>query len=1222
MLLSFPHVVGLFFLMFVSIPVQASLIDALPPSDGFEGQVPTSAWFVHQGTLQRDSTVFVNGATSMKWTFQPNGYVVWRPEVLADMSPESIAAKMSAGQPYQLGFMLSIYLRREHPFVPQGDPQKPRILLSFHHKGALVQEKEYDLHLEGWNRISDSVESLLKDKKGAAIDEIRLHPLTNARDATVWIDEAVCAMANPDMGVVFPAQQARQTLPKGTRQSFDEHDAGKNWKPGTGSRMKIHEERSLATKKCLEWSFADGSTISFHPPIDTIVCQGNGDPVKALPIGLFYHVAKPFPGRLVMEHLQKGKVVKSAWTFLNAAGWNSFYSRAPQVPYDEIRLVAPKEARSGVILIDEFEHNMDMASSIGPHLNNLLMPDFVSDSNAVHKFEDYPATDLDDYAINPRQPLRNPSEIGMPTLPETRRKLTGKEIEIMRSTIPQAAPPWRNAANEGQLNDLRAAYRAMDFRISGGQVSGRPIRPMDGDRMAHWGAININQYLGYLHQLIFVYQSPLPQPIKDEFRSYVMHSLEHLKHQPIKFCAPGWNGNYTTRNWIRAAVDLRPVLFETGHLDWYLELLLAQHDLRVRMWTDPVYSDMDFLKNIIPKWAQAISLMEPGPLRWQRTHALRVFCERAYGTISGGIPMAGGTMHHGCHHLSYGLGALGSLQELIRMLQNLGVPMDTSKINSRYFNTMRLLLLSTCGNLSPPNTDANNASAFGIDSFNLLLEGLRPRDEKGGYLMPQEMQSWAMHLIAERLATDQTAEKKMDGHLKAVLKEHLAHLTASGLSPRPISGSHIAPVISLVAHHRVTWMATMASYPFNVTALETRYANAKYARLMKSGSCFITYPDTRGDGGMGTDGWQWNLVPGTTMALQPDWSLNRIGFHKESHNHTFASGGAQVNGRAIWGWVDPKGARHSSFASATHITRLVTGIDRLKEEGRPILSTLFQVSQKQGPGAPILLGDPVSSASVELEAKPAVWLVDPLRTGYLIHDGGTASLRLTRGQQSWNFIANHYLKTPWNPNKDPNYDQTAANVFDAHQAEELRPLFHQRIGDFTTAVLDHGNSPSRLLYSIHPDTTLEMMKAAATEIASPDRQPMVILHESDRVHAYHERGTGAFAYAMFDDHLDFTTTDRAASPVVHPLLSCEKGCFLFAQPEGEILHLNLIRTDNKFTGPLRLRLKGAWKIRRAEVYGKPQAATAASDGDSTRIEIPYHGYSGECAASDVWLIAK
>jgi hypothetical protein len=555
------------------------------------------------------------------------------------------------------------------------------------------------------------------------------------------------------------------------------------------------------------------------------------------------------------------------------------------------------------------------------------------------------------------------------------------------------------------------------------------------------------------------------------------------------------------------------------------------------------------------------------------------------------------------------------------MLQDLGAPMDTAKVNARYFNTMRLLFLSTCGNLSPPNTDANNASAFGIDSLGLLLGGLQPRDAAGGYLMPAEMQAWALHVIDERLAADPNAGKKMDARLKATLEEHRRRLTDSGVKPLPPIGCHVAPVISLVAHNRVGWMATMASYPYNVIALETRYANAKYARLMKCGSCFITYADARGDGGMGADGWQWNLVPGTTMALQPDWSLNRICFHKESHNHTWASGGAQVDGRSIWGWVDPKGARHSSYASATTVTRMVTAIDRHKEEGRPVLTTLFQVSQKQGPGAPILLGDPVSAASGELAAKPAVWLVDPLRTGYLIHDAGGASLKITRGPQSWNFISNQYLKKGWDPNKDPNYDQTAANVFDARKAEELRPLFHQRTGDFTTAVLDHGSAPSRLLYSIHPDTTPEAMAEAAAQIASPDHQPVVVLHAGDRAHAYHERGSGAFAFAMFDDNLDFTSGELASTPVAHPLLSCEKGCFLFIQPEGESLHLNLIRTANNFTGSLSLRIRGAWKFREANVYGKPLAATATVEGDSTRLDIPHHGYAGECAAADVWLDA-
>lgn len=1203
----------------LAVSVRAAMIDPLPATDGFEGQLPAARWTASQGTLEKDAAVFAAGAASMKWSFQPGAYLSWRPEALAGTPPSPAAAKMAAGQPCQLGFKLSLYLRRQHPFDPKGDPQRPRLKFGFLHQGTLVCEQEYDLPCDGWNVVSDNIDRLLQGKKGAVVDEIRLQAPVNVLDAAVWLDEAVCGEANLNMGILFPAQKGSQTLPKGTRQGFCSHDAARHWKAGAGSRLAVDGERSLADGKSLKWEFTAGSAISYRPPAETLPRDGNGNVQKGIPLGFFFHLAKPMAGILAVEHLRDGVVVKRAWTHLNAIGWNAFYAQNPPGPYDEIRLVAPAEEASGTIRLDEFEHSMDPASKGGPALWSLLMPDFISDANAAHKPEEYPATDLDDYAVNPQQPLRKPSEIGMPSLLEVKRDLSEREMQVMRATIPPAAPPWRNPASAVQLDELRACYKAMAFQVHGGQVSGRPVRPMDGDRMAHWGAVNINDYLGYLQQLALAYQSPLPPPVKEEFRTYVDHSFEHLKHQPVKFCAPGWNGNYTTRYWIRAAVDLRPVLVETGHLDWYLEFLLAQHDLRLRIWRDPVYSDMDFLKNIIPKWAQAISLMEPGPRRWQRTHALRVFCERAYGAIDGGMPVAGGTMHHGCHHLSYGLGALGSLQELIEMLQKLGDPMDTSRVNTRYFNTVRLLVLSTCGELSPPNTDANNASAFRIDRLGLLLGGLQLRDGQGAYLMPREMQAWALQLVESRLAADLAAPKKMDGRLRTTLEDHRKRLVAAGVEPRPPVATHVAPVVSLVAHNRGDWMATLASYPYKVTALETRYANAKYARLMKAGSCFITYPDARGDGGMGSDGWQWNLVPGSTMALQPDWSLNRICFHKEGYGHHWASGGAQVGGRAIWGWVDPKGARHSSYAAGPRIVRLVTGLDRLKEEGKPIVTTLFQVQRQPEPETVALPGGALAGNLYEGKAAPATWLIDPLRTGYLIQDAGDATLKVTRGPQTWNFISNQYLKEKWDPGKHPNYDQTAANQIDARKAEELRPLFNERHGDFSTAILTCGEKPSRLLYSIYPNATAAIMEQAAAAARSREAFPVEVLHESDKVHAYHDRESGAFGFALFEDKLDFTAEELRAGGARHPLLASETGCFLFLQPDNGALLLNLLRTDPAYAGGLSFCLKGRWKVVAADVYGKPLAATAVVKGETTRLDVPCHGYARECAAINVRL---
>ncbi len=357
------------------------------------------------------------------------------------------------------------------------------------------------------------------------------------------------------------------------------------------------------------------------------------------------------------------------------------------------------------------------------------------------------------------------------------------------------------------------------------------------------------------------------------------------------------------------------------------------------------------------------------------------------------------------------------------------------------------------------------------------------------------------------------------------------------------------------------------------------YTNAnRFGRYQSYGTTEVLYNRSGGYAASGyptNNGWDWNVVPGTTT-VHSSWkelnpggqeSVSRLPRADEYQSNNFAgsiSGGDcglfaldfkedPVNS---WGGpayrYNPTGLefKKTVFACDSLLICLGSNIKFASNLGKVVATNLFQNIISSSVGNLFVNNENAISSDLDKDysfAGNPFWMVTPAGTGYYIPSSSSGTLHVTKGMQS----------TP-NPNIDYN---TLPDNF---------PLISNQVAK---AWLAHSpfSEGDKYEFVIAPNKTASQMKQLADQLTNDALYK--VLQQNESAHIIQMEKSKTTAYAVFNTQADFTSLGTLVTEVNNPCLLITK-----ETADKSKVSLNVCLPDAMNEQIITVSLKGKWTL--------------------------------------------
>lgn len=397
----------------------------------------------------------------------------------------------------------------------------------------------------------------------------------------------------------------------------------------------------------------------------------------------------------------------------------------------------------------------------------------------------------------------------------------------------------------------------------------------------------------------------------------------------------------------------------------------------------------------------------------------------------------------------------------------------------------------------------------------------------------------------------------------------------------------------LALFRKDNWCTTIKGINKYFWGTESTEARNRYGRYQSYGAVEVMYEGGLAASGFAESGWDWTKIPGTTSISLPFSTLgsslivheyNQLGFAggvkfetpkektasdkilRDLHGN-YGMFGLMFQQSAASSNHDPSFVfRKSYFCFDDKILCLGSNINNANSS--PTITTLYQNSLSSASSPSVINGSNSTGLSVSevLAGSSDHWLIDAYKTGYYILKGNSISVK--RGSQT-----------------TPNDSGSGATA----------------TGNFATAYIDHGRSPSsaKYAYVMVPNTTIGNMNSLAQDMKDAVQQPFKIIQQDSAAHIVEENATAVYGFSFF-----LKNSNLNNNPFVK---ANDVPCITMMRKSKDTLRISLVNpdlnlVDNESTAiPINLTLHGTWaKIPGAE---NKNATVISSEQNETIIEF-------------------
>lgn len=933
------------------------------------------------------------------------------------------------------------------------------------------------------------------------------------------------------------------------------------WKAGDGGDVAVTSERFKSGAHCLRWNWRKAdATLTFDDPASFMKRTKDGA------FGLWVYNEKPLAAPMRADLVHGTQVVAACWFWMDYKGWRplgALYSEIgckPDQAVDGIRFHAPDGMANGELFLDYACFNFKPASIFlthsyqmpwSGHANGLLHP------NAV--------------TLGDADPCRNRPWLPTRKEPEA---ITAQERGDMAVLAERLLPSLTRPAKglkAGVLEGLRVRMAEYRIRRDGDKVTGRPVD--GGSLVLPDEAVNIWDYLkscSDVQKAYFNANEPAHvAELKQMFADLAAHFLDQGWAEGTQL--GGW-GNYPGPG-LESFFLMRDVLAEAG-LAREVSLALADHlacQGSLQYFAEQPRSSMDGLGFWNNQLLPCLLLLPDESERLQHLRAVQRFYDLAL-TNPDCMGPDGCSYHHGGFHFAYASYNLPRLMSVLEKTSDTDFRMGPAA-HERLKTYVHAIAFTLSG---------------GEQAYNLGMRAGTPLHGNMGSL-------------AKTLAMMGTPDgkQKLDPEMAALYltqtdqleKEPAKTWLAQGIQPLPLIGHLTMNGAPLAVHRRADWLVAIAGISKFWRGLEiygwTQSNN--YGRYARNGSvCLVACgnPPSLAASGWSLEGWDWCHFPGTTALERPSREIFD-GYAMYGNSSAFA-GGTQLGDDGVWGMDfsggDDVNFKKSVFCFGSRITVVTSDIHGIMD--RPNVTTLFQNTFQPSNETVCVDGDAAMDFPLErkLTGEKTHWLMDNKGTGYFIPSGHDP-IRLACRRQEWTYMISKYLIST-NDNPIPATKDYQFFASKKRDMQEYEKHYRPSAGDFALAWFDHGKTPANAscAYTMVVHATPDQMKAFAADV------PSIILQQDAHAHVVIDKPSQTTGYVLFG-----TNKLIAADGL---LRANNQPCFVMVRRDGPRLQISVSCTDIKRTEPIRLKIKGTWKLNAKPA--EPLTITAA--GGDTQIE--------------------
>jgi len=369
------------------------------------------------------------------------------------------------------------------------------------------------------------------------------------------------------------------------------------------------------------------------------------------------------------------------------------------------------------------------------------------------------------------------------------------------------------------------------------------------------------------------------------------------------------------------------------------------------------------------------------------------------------------------------------------------------------------------------------------------------------------------------------------------------------------------------AYRQGTWVADVKGFSKYFWGSEIYSSDNRYGRYQSYGALEIMYAGGHINSGFNSNGWNWNMPPGTTT-IHLDWNDLKAQNSRQDETTDSNFAASLRFGAKASNYIDGRlEGKHGVFGmdfnqkgiSGSHNTTFAFKKSVFFFDGKMIClgsninnndasnSTATNVFQNalSSSGTPINIDNTATSSfpfNNALSTTTNHWVIDAVNTGYYIKSG--QNIIIDRKNQS-------------SPHENGSTAFTS--------------------GNFASAYIDHGTAPANGSYEyvVIPDTNAGEMSSLSATMASPGTAFYEVIQQDQTAHIvkYNE----LYGYVFFQGG-NYTGSG--------PIKSNDKPCLVMTENINGDLHLSLVNPDLNFAanngpsqmGIISLVLDGDWNM--------------------------------------------
>ncbi|WP_282126361.1 chondroitinase family polysaccharide lyase [Marinifilum flexuosum] len=850
-----------------------------------------------------------------------------------------------------------------------------------------------------------------------------------------------------------------------------ENSVPAGWSTSSGSSLTMSDAHYKLGSQSVKWDWNQGAelNISNPPNINTAVTTYKG--------GLMLWVYNETPvDRTIRFEFGKGSSVDYYFDYgINFKGWRACWIRFKEdmsgpksnQSLDYMKIIAPSDVESGSLCFDRMM---------------------------------FPSTRIHDRVTPDKQlPYINPSmnhnhwaalwywydnythDIALASSVSTEEQ---KAFDAIKKEMVLAYQGTQPTASK--VTTVKDKFRSFDIQRLDGQITGRPY-VSDDEYDQSIGDVKMDQVGPVLKDLAQIYFHNKD----DEAKQMFYDLLDYVMDQGLNVgSGMGTNHHYgyNFREFPPAVFLMRDALKADGRLGEAVAMMnywTGIQEYRIEPEVGTLQGLMDsWNTTVIPRLIAVIS-MDDSPEKAREMKAIKRWMDISLKIVPGtmgGIKEDGCGFHHGGLYPAYSKGGYAGVGTYLRFVNG------------------------TCYALSDEARRNFGKGIMAMRNYSNLLDwgfGICGRHPLAGTISSGMKNAYAYLAksgnpdTGEDIWTEMAqAYMRLESSNTAFKKEFAGMGISAEVAP---SGNFTYNYGALGIHRRDNWMVSVKGYNKHVWGSEIYSKDNRYGRYQSYGTVQVIGsgdPVKSSKSGFVENGWDWNRYPGATSIHLPLNLLNspNSGTLMEKSNEGF-TGASNLSGEnGIFGmklrekdrtnFTADHQANKSVFCFENRIICLGSDISNSNSQ-YPTETTLFQVNLADQSTAMYVDGSNAITSfplQQDFNADKNHWLVDPVGNAYWLKSG--TNLKISRATQ------------------DSRHNKTKA----ATQ------------GDFASAWIDHGTSPSNQTYEyvILPQADVAAMEAFAANMNQAETAAYKVLKQDQNAHIVWDRTTNTTGYVFFD----------------------------------------------------------------------------------------------------------